>query len=96
MTNTKICSKCNIEKDINLFGLRKNRKSGVRSHCKECCHIYNTTVKKKHNVVDIIVDGRICSKCNVWKAYDYFGKMRTTFDGLRSACKICCSKKTTI
>jgi hypothetical protein len=32
----KECTKCHILKDINNFGIRKNRKSGYRSSCKEC------------------------------------------------------------
>ena len=33
---TKICTKCNKEKDVDLFGKHKKTKSGLRSHCKEC------------------------------------------------------------
>ena len=34
--NTKICVKCGIDKDLTCFYSRKDRKSGVRSNCKEC------------------------------------------------------------
>ena len=33
---TKICSKCNIEKDISEFGKRKDRPIGFTSKCLEC------------------------------------------------------------
>jgi hypothetical protein len=36
MTITKICVKCNGEKDINLFPKDKNSKGGYRNDCKEC------------------------------------------------------------
>jgi len=32
----KICKKCKIEKDINLFFKNKSSKDGFRSECKEC------------------------------------------------------------
>jgi hypothetical protein len=32
----KVCTKCNIEKEIFEFSSDKNTKSGVRSHCKVC------------------------------------------------------------
>ena len=36
---TKICSRCREEKDISLFGIRNNRKSGHTSRCRECLSI---------------------------------------------------------
>jgi len=33
---TKICSKCNVEKLLNEFDIRKDTKNGYRSECKEC------------------------------------------------------------
>jgi hypothetical protein len=32
----KVCSKCNLEKDVNDFSMRKNRKSKYCSQCKKC------------------------------------------------------------
>lgn len=32
----KICSKCNIEKSLENFRIRKDRKSGYRPDCKKC------------------------------------------------------------
>lgn len=32
----KICSRCNKEKDIECFGIRKNRNNRPESHCKQC------------------------------------------------------------
>lgn len=40
----KICTKCNIEKDIASFGIDKQKKDGITSHCKECKQIES----KKH------------------------------------------------
>lgn len=33
---TKICKKCNINKDVTLFNKSAYRKEGTRSYCKEC------------------------------------------------------------
>jgi len=40
----KICTKCGIEKDIASFGVDKQKKDGIVSHCKECCRL----ASKKH------------------------------------------------
>ena len=37
---TKVCTKCCIEKDIEVFSKDKRVKSGVRSCCKLCCVQY--------------------------------------------------------
>jgi len=36
---TKICSKCSIEKSVDEFGVRKDTKDGLNSCCKECIRI---------------------------------------------------------
>ena len=36
---TKICSKCNVEKDVSEFSRSSLTKSGCKSHCKECIHV---------------------------------------------------------
>ena len=36
MKNTKICSVCKIEQDINNFHKNKNSSDGYKSNCKEC------------------------------------------------------------
>jgi len=39
MKNTKICSKCNISKELDNFGISKQSKDGLNSICKECRNI---------------------------------------------------------
>lgn len=43
----KICSNCNLEKDLELFSNNKNGKYGKRSKCKECDKIYRNINKEK-------------------------------------------------
>jgi hypothetical protein len=35
--NTKICTKCKVEKSTNEFRKRKEAKDHLQSNCKECC-----------------------------------------------------------
>jgi hypothetical protein len=41
----KICIKCNIEKDIDEFGIRKNSKDGRHYYCKDCA---NAAIEKHY------------------------------------------------
>jgi hypothetical protein len=45
---TKICKKCNIEKDVCEFYTDKKSKDGKRSSCKECMYLYNIQYKKNN------------------------------------------------
>lgn len=39
MEQTKVCTKCGVEKEINCFTKQKGGKDGIRSYCKECASI---------------------------------------------------------
>lgn len=43
---TRICSKCNIEKDITEFSKAKTNKDGIRKLCKDCCKKYQKQWKE--------------------------------------------------
>ena len=45
----KICSKCNIEKDVCEFNKRKDSKDGHRNECKICWYLKNQDYIKKHS-----------------------------------------------
>lgn len=36
----KVCSKCNIEKPLNNFGVNRATKDGFQYHCKKCINLY--------------------------------------------------------
>ena len=45
----KICTKCNIEKDINCFGKDKYSKQGYTSACKDCRNQYSKKYHKENS-----------------------------------------------
>lgn len=47
--NSKICSKCGIEKDLNLFCKRKSSKDGHRNECLECRKVIYQAYMKEYN-----------------------------------------------
>jgi hypothetical protein len=44
----KICSKCKVEKSFDSFRIRKDRKIGYRSSCKECDYKYERINRKEY------------------------------------------------
>ena len=36
---TKVCSKCNLEKELSNFRKRKDSKDGFRTECKQCSYL---------------------------------------------------------
>lgn len=44
----KVCSKCKVEKTFDKFRIRKDRKSGYRSSCKECDYKYERLNRKDY------------------------------------------------
>ncbi len=56
MTNTKICTKCNLEKPLDEFNNRKNTKDGKRSDCKKC--FAATCLLWKNNNLEIVKENK--------------------------------------
>ena len=48
MEQTKVCTKCGIEKPLSGFNKEKTGKFGVRSDCKDCRKKYKKKYKKKY------------------------------------------------
>jgi cation transport ATPase len=46
---TKICSKCKIEKSIDMFGKNSSRLDGVQTYCQECTKKYRKHYDKTPN-----------------------------------------------
>jgi hypothetical protein len=72
----KLCHKCGIEKEINLFYKNRTTKDGYRADCKSCYNIYikkwNELNPGKHTQYDATWQnrnpGRVKEKGDRWKA----------------------------
>lgn len=62
MTQTKVCSKCGVEKEVGGFSPRKNAKDGFRWNCREC---------RELNINLSTVTGRL--DVHGWSVEDAFG-----------------------
>jgi hypothetical protein len=65
----KECTKCHILKDMCEFGVRKDRKSGYRSSCKECEKEMTKKWVKKNNTFDIVGCSPIFLKEHIEKKF---------------------------
>ena len=61
---TKICTKCGIEKPITEFNWRNKAKGTHRSECKIChCNYMKQIYKEKRQTIDDIKQSFKCAKC---------------------------------
>lgn len=67
---TKVCTKCGIEKPIEDFHWRNKAQGTRRSECKEC---HNNQVKKRYgenkDLINTLKEGKSCMKCGYNKCY---------------------------
>lgn len=67
---TKICSKCGIERPIDNFAFRDKKRGTRRAECKKC--VSERQKKKYHNHKDVINDIKkesSCAKCGEKRFY---------------------------
>lgn len=79
---TKICPKCNIEKDIKDFHKCSTNKSGLQTYCKKCRN--KGTREKARNRTE-----KECYKCKQIKLLDEFYVDNSSIDKHQKRCKIC-------
>lgn len=61
---TKICSKCGIEKPITEFNWRSKKDGTHRSECKEChCKFMKNKYSDKREEVQLLKESLKCQKC---------------------------------
>ena len=71
---TKICNKCNFEKELSNFYKHALTKDGYFGHCKKCHREYNKIMwaKNPHKIPEAeIPESKICPKCNIEKKTSY-------------------------
>ena len=92
---SKICSKCNIDKDLGEFYRDKNRKDGYKYICKQCSKEEDRLRQNRLNEerVQFTVDCKTCQSCNIIKKVSEFGKNSLTKDGFRNVCISCQKEK---
>lgn len=86
MEESKICSKCSIDKPVELFPKRSKDRGGYDSQCKECVKKHQQSRK---NDSKIEITSKICTKCNIERLAEEYHKNSISSDGLHSACKYC-------
>lgn len=70
MTQTKVCSKCGVEKEVGEFRPLKNAKDGFRWNCRECERAKNKAWREL-NINLSTVTGRL--DVHGWSVEDAFG-----------------------
>lgn len=91
MCETKVCSKCKIEKLLDDFHKHKLSKDGHRHECKECVSKIEKDRAEYYKNNLIIITEKRCSRCNIIKPVSEFNKKSYSKDGYSPACKNCAS-----
>lgn len=86
---TKICTKCKIEKELNLFYKSKYSKDGYKSICKVCCRLSDEVHIINFNSDLVTVTEKICTTCGVNKPLDEYYVAKRADDGRQSCCIAC-------
>lgn len=92
----KLCTKCNIEKDIKYFSFRTDTKK-YRNQCDMCTKDYKTCREDViSNIKDLLSKGlKECSRCKNIKVLNDFNNDKYTITGKTSYCKECVKNKYT-
>jgi bacterioferritin-associated ferredoxin len=87
----KICITCKIEKDIDLFSIRKRgSRTGFFNQCKKC-------IKEARKVPEqIIISVKTCTICNKEKELELFAKNKFSKDGRYNQCGECINTRNKI
>lgn len=91
MIDTKRCSKCHIEKSVEMYFKSNTVKSGYQGYCKECHLELNKLNFDRIKKIGPLVhpESKICNICKTRKPISQFGKKSGTIDGKIQYCKPC-------
>lgn len=83
--STKLCIRCNTEKELSLFTENKRTPDGLMVCCRHCKNEQrNNNPKRKLNIVY-----KLCQRCRKTKNTVYFTRDKLAKDGLFGYCKDC-------
>lgn len=85
------CTKCKIEKSVELFNKCKMYKSGYHIYCKDC--VKNQRIQYESKKVYINDNIRICKLCKIEKPLDSFTLCNKKTNRYYLTCKICENEK---
>jgi len=96
MCELKVCTKCNIKKEISHFEFRSDTNK-YRNYCSMCNKSY---LSNRENIVkdinNLLLEGlKKCGKCKNIKILDEFNNDKQTITGKTSYCKDCIKNKYT-
>ena len=93
---SKICTKCNIEKKIEYFELRLDTNK-YRNQCSMCNKGYKSVRRDtQENIQNLYIKGeKRCGKCREIKTLEEFNNDKQSDTGKTSLCKVCISNKYT-
>lgn len=83
---TKICVRCNQEKDLSEFNKKADSADGRQSWCRDCASKNHAGIKASQK---LFITEKRCSACNQIKHVSAFSKHTGRKDGLQSYCKVC-------
>ena len=82
---SKLCIKCDIEKDTSEFNKDKNTGDGFSTYCRDC----RSNLRKACNFSRKIEGNKQCSLCGIVKDVSLFHKDKCSTDGLNCTCIAC-------
>ena len=89
---TKICSRCGVEKELSLFSKQASNKDGYRGVCKECMYGHPPLKRYTKNTENLIV--KECLDCGKTLPVEMFDTTkRNGKDYYMSSCKPCRNKR---
>ena len=86
MTSSKICTGCEVAKDVSEFYKRKQSKDGLCFKCKTCVLNAQAALKLRDKVA---VERKQCNVCKETKDISDFHKKTASTDGYNGLCKVC-------
>ena len=91
----KVCAKCDIEKSVDEFHIRKDSKDGYRNECISCWKILSKKkrIEYSNQQTREVLETKYCYICQSIKNISEFCKDKTRKDGYSNRCIICSSHK---